>query len=217
MTGMRPRQPSLHPISEPPPRDMAPSPFAVILEDFVRRVPGAFAAALVDFEGETVDYVGSVEPFELKVAAAEWRIALEVTRSQPTFASLTGILTRGARLSFHIHLLPDNYALVTILRKRGGFASTTRPLAACERALTREAHWPERALPAWWPAKVDMDARRRPTRLHGATTHHSLDVLGALVGLRKKERGWRVRLDTGAELNLVREPGNYWYADADTR
>lgn len=214
---MRPRLPSLQPISEPPPRDMHPSPFAEILGDFVRRVPGGFAAALVDIEGETVDYVGSVDAFEIKIAAAEWRVAVETVRGQPSFAPIRSILTRGDRLSFFTYVLPDDYALVLVLKRRAGFAPVARPLAVCERALTREAHWPERALPHWFAVRVDVDARKRPTCVHtpsGKT--HRLDVLGGLVGLRRKERGWRVRLDTGAELNLVREPGNFWYSDAET-
>jgi hypothetical protein len=36
-----------------------------------------------------------------------------------------------------------------------------------------------------------------------------VEVLGALV----TERGFRVRLDTGVELTIVREAGGFWYAD----
>jgi hypothetical protein len=34
------------------------------------------------------------------------------------------------------------------------------------------------------------------------------------MGLRAGERGFRVRLDSGAEVTLVREPSGCWYADA---
>jgi hypothetical protein len=196
---------------------MSPSPFAAILDDFVRRVPGAFAAALVDREGETVDYVGSVDPFEIKVAAAEWRIAIEQAREQPTFATIQSIILRGDRQSFFTYVLPDAYALVLALRRRGGFTPLTRPLAVCERALAIEADWPRRVLPRWYPVGVQTDERRRPTLVHATSgKSHGLVVLGGVVGLRRKERGWRVRLDTGEEMTLVREPGDFWYSDADT-
>jgi hypothetical protein len=41
-------------------------------------------------------------------------------------------------------------------------------------------------------------------------------VLGTVRGLRAGERGYRVRLSGGAEINLICEPGDHWYAaDAD--
>ena len=40
------------------PRDQVPSTFTAILERLVAAIPGAHAAALVDYEGETVDYAG---------------------------------------------------------------------------------------------------------------------------------------------------------------
>lgn len=196
---------------------MPPSPFAAILDDFVRRVPGAFAAVLVDVQGETVDYVGQVDPFELKVAAAEWRLAVEQARMQPTFATLQSILARGDRRSFFTYVLPDGYALVLLLRKRAGFAPLLRPLVVCERALVREARWSERRLPEWYAIDVEVDARRRPTRVRNcAGKAYDLDVLGTLAELRRPARGWRVRLRTGEELNLVREPGDVWYTDVET-
>src|ERR1700730_10328586 len=59
-----------------PPRDQEASTFAAILNDLVVRLPGAFAAALVDGEGETVDYGGKVDPFDAKINAAHWRLVL---------------------------------------------------------------------------------------------------------------------------------------------
>jgi hypothetical protein len=38
-------------------------------------------------------------------------------------------------------------------------------------------------------------------------------ILGTIAGLPRRERGFRVRLPSRAELNLVREPGDHWYAD----
>ena len=67
--------------SEPPPksvfpRDTDPTPFTPILDALLGRLPGAVAAALVDREGETVDYSGRGDPFDMKVAAAHGRLLL---------------------------------------------------------------------------------------------------------------------------------------------
>ena len=86
---------------------------------------------------------------------------------------------------------------------------------ACERALAMEAGWPiAPKTPVWVAVQVDVDRRRRPTLVRTASTSAELEVLGALMGLRKGERGFRVRLaPLGHEVNLVHEAGGGWYVD----
>ena len=43
----------------------------------------------------------------------------------------------------------------------------------------------------------------------------AVEVLGALVHPGGREKGFRVRLATGIELNVVREAGGFWYGDED--
>ncbi len=54
-------------------RDQAVSAFSGALMRLCDAI-AAHGAALVDAEGETVDYAGSLSPFEIRVAAAEWRL-----------------------------------------------------------------------------------------------------------------------------------------------
>jgi predicted regulator of Ras-like GTPase activity (Roadblock/LC7/MglB family) len=210
-------------LSRPPPtRDMDASPFSSILADLVTRLPGAFAAALVDHEGETVDYAGSTQPFEVKIAAAHWRIVMNQVVTEANFTDLRWIVVRGEKQSFILHALPDGYALIVILRKRAGFVPFARPISVCIRSLGTEAEWtmPEQKEPrghVWFDVRVDVDRRHRPERVFGDTGGHALEVLGAVVGLRRRERGWRVRLESGKELTLVRELGGFWYADEEPR
>src|SRR5690606_4631405 len=77
------------------------SPFSAILMRFCDAT-GARAAALVDQEGETVDYAGTVDPFEVKIAAAEWQLVLAtLERSQVADWRDTRLLVvRSARRSF---------------------------------------------------------------------------------------------------------------------
>jgi hypothetical protein len=193
---------------------MDASSFQQILSDLVGRIPGAYAASLVDSQGESVDYAGSVTPFDVRLAAAHWRIVLDdISRS--SFGQVRLLVVRGASRSFMACTLPDEYALVVLLRRRAGFASATRALGVCVRALHIEAQWPlQRASGGWFPVLVSCDARRRPNRVSGAAgTPHAVEVIGALVGLPRRDRGFRVRLDSGKEVTLVREPGDFWYAD----
>ena len=58
---------------------------------------------------------------------------------------------------------------------------------------------------------VYLDARGRPVRVGEGRV--SVEVLGAVMGLGVRERGFRVRTHDGTELTLVREPRERWYAD----
>jgi hypothetical protein len=219
-----------------PPRDQDASPFAAILGDLVPRIPGALAAALVDCDGETVDYAGRGSPFDVRVAAAHWRLVLdELIAAAPQLGRARSIVVRGTRRSFLAWALPDAYAIVLLLSRRAGFAASPRALHACERALCREAGWPIAAdLAAWQPVAVECDRRKRPMTVATCvsptrsargrtpdpkgeapepTSFRVVQVLGTLAKMPAREKGFRIRLESGAEVTLVREPGGYWYAD----
>jgi hypothetical protein len=231
VTSRRARAPGAPPIIPRPPRapgvkapstpssrrDTEASAFSPILLDFISRVPGALGAVLVDRDGEAVDYAGRGDPYDLKLSAAHWQIvlrelvALAALRDLGTARSLS---FRGERRSTIAHVLPDGYVLVLLLGRRAGFTPSTRALAVCERALATEAGWPLLARsPTWFPANVLATRAGRPGRVRDAGRDHSLEVLGRVGALAPREAGWRVRLENGAELMLVREPGGHWYAD----
>jgi hypothetical protein len=197
-------------------RDQHESAFTAILAGLVERVPGARAAALVDFEGETVDYAGRLAPFALRLAAAHWRIVIDLAASQRSLRHVQWISVRAGRASYLAHALPEGYALVVVLARAAGFVDWRRAVAACNRALGAEAGWrwggPQPA--AWLPVEVVLDERKRPAALRTAGRLRPLEVLGTLAsGLARRERGWRIRLESGVEATLVREPGGAWYAD----
>jgi hypothetical protein len=209
-------------------RDQPESAFASILEALVASVPGARGAALVDLLGETVDYAGRGAPFDLRVAAAHWRIVLEETRSQTSFSGLKWLAVRAARGTYVVHALPDGYALVLVLVRAAGLFGWDRAVGTCARALGEEAgrHWGSLSGPSWFSVEVVSDARLRPRAIRLANELRPLEILGTLVrpagpaaggalplDLAHRERGWRVRLETGVEATLVREPGGVWYAD----
>lgn len=228
------------PSRQPPERDMDATPFAAILGRLLRRVPGAYAAALVDFEGETVDYAGLAGSFDLRIAAAEVRLALEqISRGMPS-GDARWLVVRAEWKSLVARALPEGYALVLLLRRRAGFTASRRAFAVCERELAEEAGWrlstgatpggiaARAALDArradqaitsldapWWSVGVDVDRRGRPRRVRTPIGHELVvEVLGAIVGLAPREQGFRVRTQDGEEVTLVREARRCWYADA---
>lgn len=229
---------AVRPSRLPSERDTDETPFAAILERLLRRVPGAYAAALVDQEGETVDYAGLASAFDLRVAAAEVRLALDqIGRAMPE-TEARWIVVRGAKKTFTVRLLPDGYALVTLLRRRAGFTASRRAFGVCERELGEEAGWRVAARPAgatarhelphdrgiaqlegpWWAIEVEVDGRGRPRRLKApGGESRTVEVLGAIVAHAPRELGFRVRTQDGEEVTVVREARRCWYADSPVR
>lgn len=204
----------LRPSRRPPTRDMDVTAFAKILGDLLTRVPGAFACALVDLGGETVDYAGVGDPFDVKVAAAHLRILLNDLEGLGTVGVPQWLIIRGAKRSFVGRRLPEGYALVLLLRRRAGFTASERAFASCERALVAEAGWTGgKRRPVWFPLRVQVNRRGRPMLVGSPPV--AVEVLGSVMGLGRTERGFRVRTSSGSELTLVREAGHAWYADED--
>jgi len=200
-----------------PARDQGESAFTRILVDLVARMPGARAAALVDVEGETVDYAGCSPPYEVRLAAAHWRIVLQRAQEQPSLGGIRTLAVRTARRSFVLYVLPLGYAVVIVLSPGAGLASWRRALPACARKLAEEAGWPRSDWGSWYPVEVDCDARHRPAALRIGNVARGVEILGSLAtGFATQERGWRVRCDR-EELTLVREPGGFWYSDEPFR
>lgn len=223
----KPVVPAVDPTRDGPPssktfgpinvRDTDATPFTTILDALIERVTGAFAAAIVDSQGETVDYAGRGEPFDLRVAAAHVQIVLAGLERFGVLGEPRWVVIRGARKSVAASVLPDGYVLVLLLRPRAAFTISTRALKVCTRALAEEAGWTDLAKRdgvkqrSWFEVPVETDRRGRPT--HVGAKRVSVEVLGAVMGLSVRERGFRVRTAEGSELTLVREPRKRWYAD----
>lgn len=193
-------------------RDQAPSSFTAILERLVMSTASARGAALVDFEGETVDYAGSLDPFELKVAAATWQIVLAEV-GETAIATPRQIVVRAARTGYVLRRVNDDYAIILVLHARAAFSVSDRALDEAETALASEAGWSRKNRPAWFGVSVHTDPEHRPVELFFADHWQPCDVMGAVVGLRDRERGFRVRLASGVEMMLVRERNGLWFCD----
>jgi len=208
-----------------PPRDQAESPFNVILEDFLDVVRYARGAAIVDFEGETVDYAGVVDPFELRVAAATFGLVLADLRACRYLCHSDRIAVRMGKGGYMMCVLDESYSLLMMLRSLGTFAVSARLIAEFKSRILLEAGLPTPARSHWQRVEVEPDVKNaRPERLRVVASVAEgargvddgwtpFEVLGSLVSTAPRERGYRVRLRTGAELTLVREPTRLWFID----
>jgi len=198
-------------------RDQAASPFSGILLRLCEAT-GAHAAALVDAEGETVDYAGRVAPFDIRVAAAEWRLALSlISQSAQPWADTHELVVRSALHSFVVWLLSDGYALVLVLPRRA-FRASKRALAEAVADLSREAGLScpsDTARLPWVRVEVQTEPGqpRRPLGLWQQGAWCGLAILGRFQSsdLEHGEVGFLVQLQSGAELLLVREPRGIWF------
>lgn len=204
------------------PRDQSASPFSGILMTLCE-ASGAIAVALVDREGETVDYAGYIDPFNIRVAAAEWRIVLDVARAvpHPSYLGTQGLLVRARQKSFATIGLSDGYAIVAELPRRA-FGLSARAVAEAVRAIELEAELgdPENAPASERWLRVEVRTfpadRRRPEAVWLEGSWHPLVILGRHGGrsATPREVAFRARLPSGQEFTLVRERTGYWFADA---
>ena len=214
---MSPPQPPRSRKDIAPPRDQATSTFTRVLERLVAVTPGAHGAALVDFEGETVDYAGRLDPFELKITAAHWLIVLSETAEAAQVGPIQRLTVRARGRAYYVRRLEENYAVVLVLHPRAAFAVSERAMQEAIAGLSAEAGWPlPRDATRWFWVEVESEHHGRavrPRRLKVAGSFQPVEVMGALVGLAARENGFRVRLPSGAEMMLVRERLGRWFAD----
>lgn len=201
-----------------PPREQIESRFAVILADLVARIPGARAAALVDNQGETVDYAGRLDAFSVRVAAAHMRIVLQDTAEQPWLAGqAASVAVRTSRGAFAVYALPEGYAIALLMSFKARLSGHVRAISAITQMLADEVGWRAPAIgqnTQWLAVDVLSDPAGSPRGLRVRGELQRLDALGRFsLGLGWRQRGWRVRFSGGVEAMLVREPGGFWYTD----
>jgi len=202
------------------PRDQAVSPFSVSLQRLCEGT-GALGATLVDHQGEAVDYGGYLDPFQLRVMAAEWRIVLDVLRSTTRLglSDAQEFVVRARTKSFVLVALAEGYALVVQI-PRGAFSLSRRALVEAIRDIEVEASLPRSALTrsgerwAKLEVRTSPNNRRRPSEVWLEGSWRPVTILGRYseaVG-RQRVVAYRVRLPTGYEFALVREPLGIWFA-----
>lgn len=209
-------------------RDQAESPFSLILEELLDVHPFARGAAIVDLEGETVDYAGNLDPYELRVAAATFGLVIRDLDECRQLGPVVELGMRMGKAGYVLRVLDPSYSLLVVLRKLGTFCVSQRMLIEVEARILAEAGLPIVRKPKFFRVDVATQGRgprERPARLRAPLISVEvgrlqppdewmpLEVLGALVGVTPGERAFRVRLPTGAEFTLLRDAAKVWFAD----
>lgn len=201
-------------------RDQAVSSFSASLQRLCEST-GALGATLVDHQGEAVDYAGYLEPYHLRVMAAEWRIVLDIARDAKKLglADAQEFAVRARNKSFVLVALTEGYALVLELPHRA-FSFSRRALTEAVREIELEAGLAPspvtRAGERW--SQLDVRTapgnRRRPIEVWMEGSWKPVTILGryADAGRRGRFVGYRARLATGHEFALIREPLGLWFA-----
>lgn len=201
-------------------RDQAISTFAATLGRLCDLLP-AHGAALVDGEGETVDYAGRLTPYETRVAAAEWQLVVAGLKEGDAALTppMAELFVRARRASYAAFAIAEGYILVLLLPKRA-FDVSRRGVIEAIRELCAEAglEVPARYFGEHWysvevredeearPTSVWLDQKWMPTLVIGRFSQPDATII---------ERGYRVMLDDGNELTLVRERLGRWYREGD--
>jgi hypothetical protein len=198
----------------PLPRDQDASPFHFILEEFLDLVPFARGAAVFDFEGETVDYAGGVDPYDLKVAAATFQIMLHEARNLAIGRGLRSVNMNLTTASYLVHVLDDGYSLLVVLRTLGAHCVSERLLREVRGRLLAEAGLEDPTPATWHRVEALVSSRGRPSAIRDPRLSEwvAVDVLGSFA-VPGTERGFRVHTATGSELNLVGERQGLWFID----
>src|SRR5690349_9359891 len=180
-------------------RDQSDSPFSAILGRLCDDC-GALAAALVDGEGETVDYAGLLAPYDIKVLAAEWRLVLRLAHESrfAGFQAASGITVRARGRSYLIESMPDGYAIALRL-PRHSFNVSRRALNQAMRELASEAgiELPETRTQLTWARVVvrtpaGHDTGSRPDAIWLGDRWSPITILGRYQArdLSHSERGY---------------------------
>lgn len=201
-------------------RDQYASAFNPSLNRLCEAV-GATGAALVDGEGETVDYAGALTPFDIRIAAAHWVIVLAALRASRAAALAVAeeVVVRASRKTYALFTLEDGYALVIQL-PRHAFHVSRRAMNEALRALCGESglrvpHAIAAGRESWSSVRVAESSHpRRPTAVLLDEGWTEVQVLGRWSSRSpESELGFRCRLANGAEMTLVRERLGRWYTD----
>jgi len=95
-------------------------PFKTILGGFLKQVPGGLGAIIVDWEGEAVDQVGQIDPYELKVIGAHTGLILNNLRQAVRRAEgneLQEIVITTGKYQTLILPINEDYCLVGTLHR----------------------------------------------------------------------------------------------------
>jgi predicted regulator of Ras-like GTPase activity (Roadblock/LC7/MglB family) len=203
-------------------RDQMESAFTPILRKAWTASASVLALVFVDNEGECIDYVSSLDPFEAKVCAAHALVLVEGLRAAWSKLGLTDpamLSISGSRRELWAWRVSADYLLVAVLVPGADHTQIRAVLASAGREFREEVG--VRA-PGWEPAGGPLEVIVRGAigwpyapqsfRQDGVRIGVA-DVLGRWIEGSAPEElvCFRVRTEEGQELTLVHDSnGDSW-------
>jgi hypothetical protein len=201
-------------------RDQGESAFTPILRRLFEQVPALLGATFVDAEGECIDYVSAMEPYEAKVAAAHMHMLMSLVRDAPRTTARAGesfaLEVATPEREVWVRCIGDDYLLVAIMLPDFVRAQLRDALITASTEFRAEVGI---QTPRW-----EMIHQRLSVRVRAATgwqyapaTYSAggvrvaiADVLGRCTEQTDDAAAervcFRVRTQEGQELTLVHEP-----------
>jgi predicted regulator of Ras-like GTPase activity (Roadblock/LC7/MglB family) len=210
------------PMTSRPPeakRDQSESAFTPILRRIWSSGPAVLAAVFVDMEGECIDYVSSIDPFEAKVSAAHAHVLMDGLRAAPKLGldePIAFAITCSER-ELWARRVSDGYLLVVVLQPGADHLLVHSVLCVAGREFRAEVG---AASPSWESATGVLEVIVRAAvgwpYAPAAFSQEGVRVMVTDVLGRWAEPGgasgdelvcFRVRTEDGQELTLVHDPG----------
>lgn len=205
------------PRSSESPREELPTAFTPILRQLWQSSLQVLIAAVADMEGECVDYVTSLQPYEAKVNAAHGRVLVAIAEQEAPagWGELQIVEVHGEVRELWARRIDEEYTLVLVFGIGADRLSLQRAMARAVEQFRREAGM---ATPAWEPASLPLYVELREARgLPHAPAAYALEgerievayVLGwwseGEPGARSECLCFRVHTERGEELTLVHD------------
>ena len=199
-------------------RDQAENAFTLILRRLFHAVPSLLSAVFVDVEGECIDYVAAIDPFEAKVCGAHMHMLMGAMRTARLAASAGDAYALElvtSQREVWVRRIGDDYMLVVLLAHGFDRAELSDAMACACREFRAEVGIP----PPGWEERLE----RLSVLLRGSAgwqyapegftldgeRYTISDVLGRWVepvhGANTQLVCFRVRTQQGQELTLAHD------------
>jgi len=199
-------------------RDQAENAFTEILRRMFHSVPALLSAVFVDVEGECIDYVAAIDPYEAKVCAAHMHMLLEVLRRArlmpPSAGDTYALELVTTEREVWVRRVGEDYVLVVLLAHGFDRSELRDAIALASREFRTEVGI---ATPSWeGRERLSVRLRTSPGWSY-APEGFSLDgerhtisaVLGRWTEQPQHEAQplvcFRVRTQEGQELTLAHD------------
>jgi hypothetical protein len=199
-------------------RDLLETSFTPILRRIWDALPTVLAAVFVDLEGECIDYVSSLDPFEAKVSGAHAFVLVDSIRAgkgKLGLAEPIALAITGSARELWARRVSDEYVLVLVLAPGADHAQVRALLSRASREFRTEVGAPPAS---WEPANNALEVLVRsaigwPYAPSEYSENGRRVPISAVLGrwTEPVEGGadrvcFRVRTQEGQELTLVHDP-----------